>query len=181
MIRALTIAVGALALAVMGAAAPARAAVVAVGASGFTSQITVSTKADPARAWRAAFRPQDWWSSSHTYSGDARNLRMQARAGGCFCEKLPRDGAVKHGEVVLMIPDRTVRLATALGPLQEMAAVGAWTVQVAGAEGGGATVTWTYVVAGADPNGWTEMAKAVDWVMQEQSQRYGAFLDAGRE
>lgn len=177
MIRVLTIAAALIAASV----APAQAAVVSAGASGFTSRITLTTKSDPARAWRAFFKPQDWWSGAHTYSGDARNLRMEARAGGCFCERLPRDGAVKHGEVVLMIPDRTVRLSAPLGPLQEMAVSAAWTVQVAGAEGGGATITWTYVVNGAAPEGWAEPSKAVDSVMQEQAQRYAAFADAGRK
>lgn len=176
MIRALTIAAALIAA----TCAPAHAAVVSAGPSGFASQITLTTKADPARAWRAFFKPQDWWSSAHTYSGDARNLRMEDRAGGCFCERLPRGGAVKHGEVVLMIPDRTVRLSAPLGPLQEMAVSAAWTVQIAGAEGGGATITWTYIVSGADSEGWSALSKAVDSVMQEQAQRYAAFADAGR-
>lgn len=177
MIRLRTILAALAGLASIAAAAPAHAALAAVAPSGFTSQITVTTKADPVRAWRAFFKPQDWWSGSHTYSGDARNLRMEARAGGCFCERLPRDGAVKHGEVVLLIPDRTVRLSAPLGPLQEMAASAAWTVQVAGAEGGGATITWTFVVAGADAENWATLSKAVDSVMQEQAQRYAAYVD----
>ncbi|MEX0600366.1 MAG: hypothetical protein WD205_06975, partial [Rhodothermales bacterium] len=28
-----------------------------------------------------------WWSPSHTYSGDAANLSIDARPGGCFCER----------------------------------------------------------------------------------------------
>ena len=171
MIRMLTI------VAALMFAAPAHAAVQTVSDGGFVVQTVVTTKADPARAWKTFLKVQDWWAGSHTYSGDARNLKLDARAGGCWCEKLPRGGVVKHMEVALLIPDRTVRLLGALGPLQEMAATGALTAQFAGAADGGSTITVTYVVNGASPGGWAPLAKAVDGVITEQVQRYAGVAD----
>jgi hypothetical protein len=159
-------------------AAPACAEVRSVSAQGFTIETVVTTKADPATAWRLFFEPQEWWSGVHSYSQDARNLRMEAKPGGCFCERLPRGGGVKHGEIVLLIPDRTVRLSAALGPLQQMGVSAAWTVQVADVPGGGAKVTWTYAVSGSDPaGGWTDLSRAVDSVLLEQANRFAAFAD----
>lgn len=174
MIRPLMIAA---ALAGLGVASPAAAEVRAVSPAGFTIQTVVTTKAAPAAAWRLFLEPQSWWSGAHTYSQDARNLRLDAKPGGCFCEKLPKGGGAKHGEVVLLIPDRTVRLSAALGPLQEMGVSAAWTAQFAGAPGGGSTVTWTYVVSGADPANWSDLSRAVDSVLLEQAQRFASFAD----
>jgi hypothetical protein len=77
MIRGLTISIlGAAAL-----AAPVGAEIRAASPQGFTSEIVVTTKADPATAWKRFLEPQHWWSSAHTYSQDARNLRMEAKPG----------------------------------------------------------------------------------------------------
>jgi hypothetical protein len=169
------------ALAVAGPAwafvAPAHAEVQSVSAQGFTLQIKVAAKADPQRAWKSFLRVQDWWSGAHTYSGDAGNLRIDPRPGGCWCETLPRGGGVKHGEVVLLMPDKLVRLSAALGPLQAMGANGALTAQFAGAPNGGSSIVLTYAVSGADAAGWTDLAKAVDGVMTEQAQRFAAYAD----
>jgi len=165
------------AAAVVVLAEPAHAEVRALSAQGFVSQVQVTTTADPKRAWKAFLDVQNWWSGSHTYSGDARNMRIDPRAGGCWCEKLPHDGAVKHGEVVLLIPDKVVRVSAALGPLQELGAAGALTAQFARTSNGGATLTLTYAVSGADPGGWTDLSKAVDGVITEQAQRYAAYAD----
>ncbi|MFZ4604336.1 MAG: ATPase [Caulobacterales bacterium] len=172
LIRALACAAAAWAL-----IAPAHAEVRTVSPQGFTLQLKVASKADPQQAWKAFLKVQNWWSGAHTYSGDARNLRIDPRAGGCWCETLPRGGAVKHGEVVLLMPDKLVRLSTALGPLQSMGASGALTAQFAGGPNGGSTMTLTYAVSGADAAGWTDVAKAVDSVMTEQAQRFAAYAD----
>ncbi|MEZ5683429.1 MAG: hypothetical protein R3E03_04295 [Novosphingobium sp.] len=56
-----------------------------------------------------------WWSSEHTWSGDAANLYIDLQATGCFCEKLvmlgrcPRraaDGSVEHGHIVYADPQQ---------------------------------------------------------------------------
>ena len=64
-----------------------------------------------------------WWSDKRTYSGESRNLSIDARAGGCFCEKLP-NGAVEHMRVVFLRPNEVLRMGGALGPLQAPTANG---------------------------------------------------------
>ena len=49
---------------------------------------------------------------------DAKNLSIDARPGGCFCEKLPNGGGVEHARVVYVAPREVLRLSGALGPLQ---------------------------------------------------------------
>ena len=61
-----------------------------------------------------------WWDGEHTYSGKSANLSIKPEAGGCFCEKW-KDGSVEHGEVLMAMPGKVLRIRTALGPLQERA------------------------------------------------------------
>ena len=42
-----------------------------------------------------------WWNPEHSYSGVAANFSIDARAGGCFCERL-KDGSVAHMTVVFV-------------------------------------------------------------------------------
>ena len=42
-----------------------------------------------------------WWSSEHTYSGDAANMSLKAEAGSCFCERWP-GGEVEHGRAIMV-------------------------------------------------------------------------------
>ncbi|HEY3158548.1 MAG TPA: hypothetical protein VGJ78_06270 [Vicinamibacterales bacterium] len=71
-------------------AAPAEATVVDAAAGGFTVRQTVEVSASAAAAYRTLVdRVGEWWQSDHTFSGSAANLSIDARPGGCFCEKLP--------------------------------------------------------------------------------------------
>jgi hypothetical protein len=82
-----------------------------------------------------------WWDREHTYSGDAKNLSIDPRPGGCFCEALPpHGGGVQHAMVVLAIPGKTLRMVGGLGPLQESGLAGALTFEFAD-RGAGTYVT----------------------------------------
>ena len=65
-----------------------------------------------------------WWDSAHTFSGDAKNLFMEPKADGCFCEHLPNGGSVRHMTILFWEPGKRLRLAGGLGPLQRLAVVG---------------------------------------------------------
>ena len=41
----------------------------------------------------------DWWNPAHTFSGNAHNISIDEKPMGCFCEKLARQGGVRHMEV----------------------------------------------------------------------------------
>ena len=75
--------------------AAARAWAVDVTPSGFLVRYELPIGAPPPKVFDALLNVGSWWSEKHTYSGDSRNLSIEARAGGCFCEKLSA-GAVEH-------------------------------------------------------------------------------------
>ncbi|MDX1555778.1 MAG: SRPBCC domain-containing protein [Xanthomonadales bacterium] len=154
---------------------PALAAEVkAVSANGFTVQHSIATPASPDDAFQAMTRIGQWWNPDHSWSGQAENLYMDARPGGCFCERLP-DGGVEHLRIVYLAPGKEIRFDGALGPLQSMAVNGRmiWTI----ATGDDSTsITFTYHVMGFMDGGFEGLAPAVDGVIAEQLDRLGAFL-----
>lgn len=148
-------------------------------AGGFTLRTTVQLAATPDRVYRALVEVGSWWSKDHTYSGDARNMTIVARPGGCFCETLPDGGGVEHGRVVNVVPGSLLRLATALGPLQELGVAGSMTWQIA-ASGQGSMLTMTYVVGGYMPGGLDNIADPVDRVLAEQIALLKAHVEKSR-
>ena len=127
--------------------------------------------ATPDEIWFAATHPRDWWSDAHTYSGSARNIRLEPTPGGCWCEDLAA-GGVKHGEVVLAWPEqRMLRIEAPFGPLQSMAANAVLTMSWSDPQGDAPRMLrWTFVANGPDVGA---MADAVDAVMVEQFGRLG--------
>jgi uncharacterized protein YndB with AHSA1/START domain len=160
-------------------AAPAHAEPVAQTDAGFIVRHVVEVTAPPEDAWQALIAPAEWWSGDHTFSGDAKNLAIDARAGGCFCEVLPGEGdkgwlnprgGVEHMRVVLADRPKALRMIGALGPLQSEALQGALTVTLKPIEGG-TRLTWEYVVGGYMRYTREQIAPAVDKVIGEQLTR----------
>lgn len=146
--------------------------------NGFTVSETMEVAAPPDRVYQALLAPQRWWNSDHTYSQDAANLALDARAGGCWCETLPGGGSVQHMVVVNTIPGKLLRLRGALGPLQGMAVDGAMTFALHAA-GNRTQLTLTYAVGGYSKQGFGELAKTVDSVLGEQTARLARFIETG--
>jgi hypothetical protein len=153
---------------VLGSAAPA--AVQQTRDDGFRIQSIVLVDARTEVAWRSLIRVSGWWDPAHTWSGSAGNLRIEPRAGGCFCEKLPNGGSVEHARVVFAQPAKLLRLDGGLGPLQEMPVKGVLTYALA-PDGPGTRITMTYHVAGALALESAKLAPLVDQVMQGQLDR----------
>jgi hypothetical protein len=147
--------------------------------SGFTIKQTYTVTATPDEAYRKLMRVGEWWNSAHTFSGDAHNLSIEEKPMGCWCEKLPNGGAVRHMEVVFLAPGKTLRFIGGLGPLQAMAVTGSFTVQFTAAEGG-TKVEVTYTVTGYSPTGLNTLAPIVDNVLTEQFTRFKSFVDGGK-
>jgi uncharacterized protein YndB with AHSA1/START domain len=120
-----------------------------------------------------------WWDPEHTYSGDSKNLRIEYKAGGCFCETMPNGGFVEHGRVVLAMPRSTFRIAGALGPLQESGVVGSltWTLETVPA---GTTVRMTYSVGGFTGASFDAIAPLVKTVLAGQLDRMKRFIETGK-
>ena len=148
----------------------ARAAVTETRENAFTIETTVMVDATPASTYRDLAKVNLWWDPAHTWSGSARNLKLDTRAGGCFCEKLADGGSVQHGRVLFAQPQKMLRLQAALGPLQGMAVAGVLSFTLA-PDGAGTRVTLTYRVAGAFTMESGKLAPLVDQVMGTQLRR----------
>jgi uncharacterized protein YndB with AHSA1/START domain len=140
------------------------------GPAGFTLKTVVDVAAPPDRVFRTLVDVGSWWDREHTYTGDAMNLSIDPRPGGCFCERFPNGASgVEHGRVVNVSPGSLLRISGALGPLQELGVAGALTFQIA-KSAKGSTVTMTYAVGGYAPGGLEKLAPLVDSVMSHQVQ-----------
>jgi uncharacterized protein YndB with AHSA1/START domain len=157
----------------------ARAEVVDSAAGGFTVKQTVAVTAPAAKAWAALIDLRSWWDKSHTWSGDAANLSLEAVPNGCFCEKLPGGGGVRHMTVVYVEPNKLLRLTGGLGPLQDLAVAGAMTFKLTEAQGK-TTLEMTYKIGGYAPTGLAGLAKPVDGVLGEQLARWKRRVETGK-
>jgi uncharacterized protein YndB with AHSA1/START domain len=164
------------------AAGNVRAEVKAAAGDSFVIVYSQRIAAAPARVYAALPAVDTWWNSEHTWSGNAANLSLKAEAGGCFCERW-KDGSVEHGRVIMALPDKLLRLQTALGPLQGRAVTGVLTFQLAPEEKTGAAATvlnLTYVVNGTASSALDKSAPAVNEVLGEQFARLVRFIETGK-
>lgn len=162
-------------------AGTANAELANTGSGGFLIRGEAIVAAPPERVWRALERPGQWWSSAHTYSGDARRMSLDLRAGACWCERWGTGQSVEHGRVVLVMERegvRTLRIVGGLGPLQEMGVSGVLTYTVA-PDPAGTRLTLTYRVTGDTGLGLEGIAPLVDTVIMEQFGRLSRFSASG--
>lgn len=122
--------------------------------------------------------PGHWWNSEHSWSGDAANLTLDPRAGGCFCEKLPSGGSVEHMRVIYADRGKQLRMAGALGPLQGEGLTATLTVKLEPA-GTGTRLAWSYKAGGYTDLPLAQIAPAVDGVVSEQFQRLANLVEHG--
>lgn len=147
----------------------AQAEVKAVSENHFEVESKAAVAATPAEAYAALGRVGEWWSNAHTYSGTASNLRMTLEAGGCFCERIPKDGGtVEHLRIVHARPGSMLRGQGGLGPLQAEAVAATLTWTLKAAPGGGTEITQNYIVSGHVRGGFDKLAPMVDRVLAEQ-------------
>jgi uncharacterized protein YndB with AHSA1/START domain len=156
----------------------AAAEVTSAASSGFEVREQVHVAAAPATVYAALITPSRWWDSEHTYSGNAANLTLDAKAGGCWCEAWADGGSAVHMMVVYVAPGKTLRLRGALGPLQAMGTDGAMTLHVQSA-GNGTDLTVTYAVGGYSKDGFETLSKSVDHVLGEQVARLQKLAETG--
>lgn len=162
--------------------APAAAEVVQTGEGSFVLRFAATVGAGQDDVWKQVLRPADWWSSDHTFSGDAANLWLDGQATGCFCEKLPRpadlaegirQGSVEHLRVLYVEPPRALRMAGGLGPLQSEPVNAVLTLTLREAAGR-TRIAMEYVVSGLVRRKGDEMAPLVDKVLAQQLARLAA-------
>jgi uncharacterized protein YndB with AHSA1/START domain len=165
-------AAGLLALAIVAPAA-SQARMVSTGATGFVIENTGVVPTDPATAWKALVEDVDrWWPADHTWFGSSANLRIDARAGGCFCE-IDGERQVMHMTIAFVDPGRLLRMLGGLGPLQGMGMYGALDWKFEAAEGG-TRITLRYQASGYVPEDFDELVPVVDRV---QGLQLGGLLE----
>jgi uncharacterized protein YndB with AHSA1/START domain len=157
----------------------AHAEIIDSAAGGFTVKETVTVAAPAAKTWAALIEPRTWWDKSHTWSGDAANLSLDATPGGCFCEKLPGGGGVHHQTVVYVEPNKLLRLTGGLGPLQDMAVNAVMTIKLTEAAGK-TTIELIYRTGGYLQGGLAGLAKPVDGVLAEQLVHLKRKIETGK-
>jgi uncharacterized protein YndB with AHSA1/START domain len=161
-------------------AAPVRGEVVEATVAGFLVRNTAAINAPSAKVYTSLTDGVGgWWDPAHTFSHDARNLSLEAKPGGCFCERLPDGGGVQHMRVIYASPGKLLRLTGAIGPLQEAALVGTMTWNLSPAAGG-TTVELTYTVGGFRAGGFRDISTVVDGVLRGQLVRLKALVETGR-
>jgi hypothetical protein len=160
-------------------ASGAEAKVTSQSASGFSVTYSADVPSEPKAAYDAFLKIGSWWSSDHSFSGDAKNLSIETRNGGCWCEKLPDGGFVRHMEVTHVAPGNALVFAGGLGPLHFMGVAGTMLVSFKKVDKG-TTVTLSYSVGGYDEKGFEALSNGVDKVLSEQFQRYTTFATGGK-
>lgn len=149
-------------------------------ANGFTVKVALDLHVSPQELYRRLVRNVgEWWDPAHTFSNDSHNLSIDDRPMGCFCEKLPSGGGVRHMEVVYADPGKRLVLTGALGPMQPMAATGSMTIELTPA-GEGTKLAVVYALAGYMPAGMNTFAAPVDAVLTQQFMRLKSLIENGK-
>jgi len=162
------------------AAAGTNAEVMESSEIGFLSRNEAVIAAPPLEVYGALIdRIAAWWDPAHTFSGDSQNLSIEPKAGGCFCERLPGNGGVRHLTVVFLSPGKEVRFTGALGPLQQSGLAGSMTWKLS-PDGRTTKVELTYSVGGYHRGGLRGLASPVDSVLRGQLLRLKSYIETGR-
>jgi uncharacterized protein YndB with AHSA1/START domain len=156
----------------------AQAAVTDSAPGGFALTETAHIAAPRDKVYAALIQPAHWWSSNHSFSGNAANFTLDARAGGCWCETLPNGGSAQHLTVVYVTPGETLRLRGALGPFQSFAVDGVMTWTLTDSSQG-TGLTLTYLIGGYMKGGFDNIAKGADGVLAGQVNRLQHFVETG--
>src|SRR6185503_64375 len=101
---------------------------------------------------------------------------IDPKPGGCFCERLPNNGGVRHLTVVMLSPGKELRLTGALGPLQESGLAGSMSWKLSEA-GGSTKVELSYSVGGFRSGGLRSLAAPVDSVLRGQLLRLKSYVE----
>ena len=146
--------------------------------NGFSLYEKYQVKATPDKVYEAMIQPSRWWSSAHTFSGDAKNMTFDARAGGCWCETLPNGGSVLHMTVVLADPGKVLRLHGGLGPFQSSGMEGTMNI-VFEPKGTGTNLVVAYNLGGYIWGGYQSLPQTADGVFGLQFYRLKQLIETG--
>lgn len=168
------------AAALLAATLTTHASVTTQSPTGFTVTYETEIATTPQGAYDAFVQAGSWWNAAaHSYSGDSKNITIEVKPGGCWCEALPNGGFVRHMTVEQADPGKRLVFSGGLGPLAFMGVNGHMIVAIR-AKGTGAHVKLTYAVGGHDPKDFKDISKAVDGVLDEAFKRYVNYATTGK-
>ncbi len=145
-------------------------------ANGFSLQQSLTIDAPPDKVYAALIDPSKWWDPAHTFSGDARNMTLDARAGGCWCETLKNGGSVLHMTVVYADPGKLLRLHGGLGPFQSTGMEGTMNI-VLQPKGSATNLAMVYNLGGYIWGGYQALPKTADGVLGLQFYRLKQLIE----
>jgi hypothetical protein len=148
-------------------------------ANGFTVKIATLIRARPEEVYsRLVHNVGDWWNSEHTYSNDSHNLSIEDKVMGCFCEKFPAGGGVRHMQVIMIMPNKLLVMSGGLGPLQKFGTTGTMTFALLPMHND-TRLEVTYAVGGYLNGGLGTWADPVDKVLTDQVTRLRSYVETG--
>lgn len=156
---------------------PLSAKVLHSTAAGFAVENSIIVPVDADAAWKALVKDVDrWWPKDHSWFGTEGRFRIDARAGGCFCEIAGKREAL-HMTVSHVDPGKLLRMLGGLGPLQGMGLHGALEWRLVPIEGG-TRITLHYIVGGYTEQDLIKFAPIADRVQSLQLAGLARFLGA---
>ena len=167
------------ALALLALAPTAHAEVKSSKADGFLLEQRIVVKADAQQSWGALLQPSRWWNQGHTWSGSSSNLTLEAKAGGCFCERWP-EGEVEHARVVFLRKGQVLRMEGAFGPMQPMAVEAIVEFKLTPGKDG-TQIDMSYRATGGSASALDQIAAPADGMLAEQMAGLKKLLDAEGE
>ncbi len=145
------------------------AEVISASDTHFLLKLESTSALAPDDLWQRLINPASWWHPDHTFSGDANNLTLIAKAGGLWREAWS-GGSVVHGRVMLVQTGRVLRMEAPFGPLQAAGAYVVWTISLKPEEEG-TRVVFDLSAVGPAGAALDKLAGAVDGVKTEAISR----------
>ena len=178
------------ALALLGLASvslPAQAAVSAFSAHSLQIKHEVMIDATPEQVYQSLMeKVGQWWNPAHTYTRDGKNLSIENKVGGCFCEKFPEGGGIEHLRLVYIQPNKVLRFQGALGPFQASGVAGSLTWTMAQEKSTDANakpqtkLQLVYSFGGFMDGSFERIAPAADGMLGDQIGRLKRFIETGK-
>ena len=134
---------------------------------GFEVKIEKTVPVDQASAYQQFLQVGDWWNGDHTWFGQSKDLYIEARAGGCFCE-VSGDKQALHMLVSYVNPNKELRMIGGLGPLQPMGVHGGMVWQFEKVDNNHTKIIFNYKVIGRMEGGLDTLAPVVAKVLDLQ-------------
>lgn len=143
---------------------------------GFKLTLVSQVNVNQVTAYQQFIKINQWWSSEHTWFGNAKNLTLAPKVGGCFCEIDDKKQAL-HMTITYVVPNNEIRMVGGLGPLQMMGVTGgmSWTFEET--DTNKTTITLNYHATGYLDTGLDKMAPFVDRVQRQQLDRLSHLLN----